>query len=136
MARHFTPEEANRLLHRIEPLLRDLVEQRQALREQQGILTTFQAKARGNGGVSRGPEVLAARQAAERLTARIREGLEELQGLGCVVKDLDMGLVDFPAIRDGVEVYLCWRLGEDRIAFWHGSDEGYTARKPLTDAPD
>lgn len=131
MARHFTPEEANRLLHRIEPLLRDLVERRRALREQQGILTTFQAKARGNGGVSRGPEVMTARQAADQLTARIREGIQELQALGCVVKDLDMGLVDFPASRNGVEVYLCHRLGEDRIAFWHGTDEGYASRKPL-----
>ncbi len=136
MPHHFTPEEANRLLPRIELLLRNLLEQRRALQEQQGVLTTFQAKARGNGGVSRGPEVMAARRAAERLTAQLREGLEKIQGLGCVVKDLDMGLVDFPAIRDGVEVYLCWRLGEDRIAFWHGTDEGYTSRKPLADEPD
>ncbi len=136
MARHFTPEEANLLLPRVEPLLRGLVEQRRTLRGQQEIVAAFQAKARGNGGVSRGPEVLAARQAVERLTARIRQGLEEVQALGCVLKDLDMGLVDFPAIRNGVEVYLCYRLGEDRIAFWHGTDEGYSSRKPLADEPD
>ncbi|HEY7675893.1 MAG TPA: DUF2203 domain-containing protein [Candidatus Methylomirabilis sp.] len=135
MARHFTLDEANRLLPRLEPLLRGLVEQRRALRERQQILSEFQARARGNGGVSRGPEVLAARQAAKRLTAQIRQGIEEVQALGCVVKDLDMGLVDFPAIRNGVEVYLCYRLGEDRIAFWHGTDEGYAGRKPLADEP-
>ena len=135
MARHFTLKEANRLLPRVEPLLRALVEQRRALRGQQEVLAAFQTKARGNGGVTRGPEVLAARQAAERLTAQIRQGLEEVQALGCVVKDLDMGLLDFPAIRDGVEVYLCYRLGEDRIAFWHGTDEGYASRKPLADEP-
>ncbi len=136
MARPFTPEEANRLLPRIEPLVRELMEVRRSLREQQEVLAAFQAKARGNGGVSRGPEVMAARQAAERLTAQLRQGIEEVQAFGCVVKDLEMGLVDFPAIRDGVEVYLCWRIGEDRIAFWHGTEEGYGGRKPLTEEPD
>ena len=124
------------MLPRVEPLLRALVEQRRALGEQQQVLAAFQARARGNGGVSRGPEVLAARQAAERLTAQIRQGIEEVQALGCVIKDLEMGLVDFPAIRNGVEVYLCYRLGEERIAFWHGTDEGYANRKPLADEPN
>lgn len=133
MAQHFTPDEANRLLHRVEPLLRDLVEKRRALREQQGTFAAFQAKARGNGGTAAGPEVAAARRAAERLAAELRQGMEDLQALGCLVKDLDMGLVDFPAMRNGVEVYLCYRLGEDRIAFWHGTDEGFAGRKPLTD---
>jgi hypothetical protein len=131
MGRHFTLEEANRLLPRIRPMVRDLVERRRALREPQQVLTAFQAKARGNGGVARGPEVVAARQAVQRLTAELRQGIEKLQELGCVLKDLDMGLVDFPALQDGREVYLCWRLGEERIAFWHGTDEGYAGRKPL-----
>lgn len=135
MAQHFTPEEANRLLPRIEPLVRELVEKRRALRGQQEALAAFQAKARGNGGVSRGPEVVAARQAAERIAAQLRQGIEEVQAFGCVLKDLEMGLVDFPAVRDGAEVYLCWRLGEDRIAFWHGIDEGYAGRKPLIEGP-
>ena len=136
MAQRFTPEEANRLLPRLEPLLRDLVEKRRALREQQEILAAFRAKVRGNGGVSRGHEVVAARQASERLTAQLQQGIQDIQAFGCVVKDADQGLVDFPAMRDGVEVYLCWRLGEDRIAFWHGTDEGYAGRKTLAEEPD
>lgn len=135
MAQHFTLEEANRLLARIEPLLRALVEKRRALLERRGILAAFQATARGNGGVTRGPEVMAAREAVGRLAAQLQEGIQEVQALGCVVKDLEMGLVDFPAMRDGREVYLCWRLGEARIAFWHGTDEGYAGRKPLADDP-
>jgi hypothetical protein len=83
--------------------------------------------------VARGRDVVAARQAVDRITAEIRQGLQEIQTLGCVVKDLDMGLLDFPALRDGQEVYLCWRVGEDRIESWHGIDEGYTGRKPLDD---
>jgi hypothetical protein len=50
---------------------------------------------------------------------------------GCVVKDLDMGLIDFPTLFRGVEVYLCWKLGESKIAFWHGVDEGFRGRKAI-----
>ena len=119
------------MLGRVRPLLEELVAQRRALREHQDRLAEFQARARGNGGVARGPEVVAAKQAVDRLTAQIRQGIQEIQALGCVLKDLDMGLVDFPALRDGQEIYLCYRLGEERIAFWHGVDEGYAGRKPL-----
>lgn len=119
------------MLGRVRPLLEDLVAQRRALRQHQERLAEFQARARGNGGVARGPEVVAAKQAAERLTAQIRQGIQAIQALGCVVKDLEMGLVDFPAFRDGREIYLCYRLGEGRITFWHGVDEGYAGRKPL-----
>lgn len=59
----------------------------------------------------------------------------ELEELGGVLKDLDMGLVDFPTVADGSEVYLCWRLGEDGIHYWHGLDEGYAGRKPLWTLP-
>lgn len=134
MARHFTADEANRLVQRIRPRVQELVEGRRRLRAQQEVLAAFQAKARANGGVAAGPEMLAARQAVARLTAELREGIEEIQALGCILKDLDLGLVDFPAIRNGQEIHLCWRLGEDRIAFWHGPDEGYAGRKPLDDA--
>jgi len=59
----------------------------------------------------------------------------ELEELGGVLKDLDMGLVDFPTVAGGSEVYLCWRLGEDGIHYWHGLDEGYAGRKPLWTLP-
>jgi len=65
------------------------------------------------------------------LTARVRAGLDEIQGLGGVIKDIGLGLVDFPHQRDGEIVNLCWKLGEREIRFWHGLDEGYAARKPL-----
>ncbi len=124
------------MLDRVRPMLEQLVAQRRALREQQEVLARFQAKARGNGGVARGPEVAAAKRAVERLAGEIQQGIQDLHALGCVVKDLDMGLVDFPAFRNGQEVYLCYRLGEERIAFWHGLDEGYAGRKPLGEEPE
>jgi hypothetical protein len=57
--------------------------------------------------------------------------VEEVQEMGCLVKDLDMGLVDFPTTFRGEEVYLCWKLGEEEIAFWHGVDEGFRGRKAI-----
>ena len=55
-----------------------------------------------------------------------------IESLGCVVKDIDLGLVDFPAMRDDEPIYLCWKLGEAAVNYWHGLDEGFALRKPLT----
>ena len=63
--------------------------------------------------------------------AEVVRSVAELQELGLLVKDLDEGLVDFPALRDGEEVLLCCRLGEEEVAFWHSLDDGFAGRKPL-----
>jgi len=68
------------------------------------------------------------------VTGELQEKIGEILGLGGVPKDLELGLVDFPALLDEREVNLCWRVGERRIRFWHGLDEGYAARKPLPGA--
>ena len=67
---------------------------------------------------------------------RLEESLQsapssEIHATGCIVKDLDIGLLDFPSRIDNEDVYLCWRLGEDRIRFYHRQDEGFSGRKPL-----
>jgi len=66
--------------------------------------------------------------------AQLRDALESLQAEGCLVKDLDLGLLDFPTLYHHREVYLCWRRGEDRIRFWHGTDEGFAGRKEIDEA--
>jgi hypothetical protein len=66
-----------------------------------------------------------------RLVENVKETLDRIHATGCVVKDLDSGLVDFPAILKNEQVYLCWRLGEDRIRFYHRQDEGFSGRKPI-----
>jgi len=73
----------------------------------------------------------AEKERIERLTSAIQRGLGEIQKLGGVPKDLGLGLVDFPHLRRGEEVNLCWKYGEREIRHWHGLDEGYTGRKPL-----
>ena len=70
----------------------------------------------------------------EKLAGELLETIKELQQTGCVVKDLDTGLVDFPSLLGGEEVYLCWKLREERIGFWHGIEEGFAGRKSLDDS--
>ena len=69
----------------------------------------------------------------EQAKEKISQAINEIHETGCVVKDLDEGLVDFPSLRDGQEVYLCWKLGEEHIGYWHGLSEGFAGRKPLED---
>ena len=66
-----------------------------------------------------------------RLQQSVQSALDRIQETGCVVKDLNVGLLDFPARINGDEVYLCWKLGEDRIRFYHRQDEGFSGRKPI-----
>lgn len=62
---------------------------------------------------------------------RFGSEIQKLEELGCVLKDLNIGLIDFPAVRLGTRVWLCWKLGEENVAFWHDLHEGYTARKQV-----
>ncbi|MEO9319276.1 MAG: DUF2203 domain-containing protein [Nitrososphaera sp.] len=57
--------------------------------------------------------------------------IEELEGKGVLIKSIEQGLVDFPSVRFGEEVWLCWKSGEESVKFWHGKDEGFMGRKPL-----
>ena len=129
--RHFTVTEANALLERVRPLVEQMVEHRRALgaalekRERLGELT-------GSNGGGFHPRVPGEVDAAVSEAADgIKRCVEELLALGVQVKDIDTGLVDFPSLRDGEEVLLCWRLGEDEIAFWHTVDAGFAGRRPL-----
>ena|SRR5512134_3540149 len=83
------------------------------------------------GGILDGDAWRAGREDLGRSGAVIQEGLREIATMGGVPKDLGMGLVDFPHLREGREVNLCWRHGEWQIRFWHGLDEGYAGRKSL-----
>jgi hypothetical protein len=71
------------------------------------------------------------KEAKENAGTQLREAVEEIESLGCLVKDLDIGLVDFPSRVAGRDVYLCWKLGEPHIQFWHYVEEGFAGRKPL-----
>jgi hypothetical protein len=121
--RHYTLAEASGEL----PWLADRLA---ALRDASERLTDAEARealahgAPGNGGGGPGKQVGEA-------FVELQSGLAELQERDIVLRDLDRGLVDFPAVRDGEEVYLCWIDGEPEIGFWHELDTGYAGRRPL-----
>ncbi len=129
--RLFTLDEANRLVPTLEPLLRRLVEKRQALREHAQVIEEFRAEAGRSGGGMPGGRFGKARAAAETLGMEIAGGIQEIEAWGCVIKDLDRGLVDFLSRRGDDTVFLCWRLGEPSIRYWHGLKEGFAGRKLL-----
>jgi len=127
----FTFDEANGLVADLEPLLRRLVGKRQALREHEEIIEEFRAVAGKSGGGMPGGRFGKARAQAERLGGEIAGDIQKVESWGCVVKDLDQGLVDFLHRRGDTTVFLCWRLGEPSIRYWHGLKEGFAGRKPL-----
>jgi hypothetical protein len=129
--RHFTPAEANAELERVRPLVEQLVECRRehvaALERQEEL----EGKIRGNGGGMPPAELAAAAAEVDEIARGLASLVDEITALGVQVKDLDEGLVDFPALRRGETVLLCWRLGEDEIAYWHRVEDGFAGRRPL-----
>jgi len=124
MAHYFTQEEANAAVEVIKPIMAEVMLIRQEILDQQPEAWPVIEKAAGNGGS----------QAASRL-ARSFERLDRLVhqiiDTGALLKDINTGLLDFPAWREDHEVYLCWRYGEARIAFWHEIEAGFGGRQPL-----
>jgi hypothetical protein len=128
--RYFTPEEANDALAAVRPLAERMVEHRRALLQGQGTEEQLAARIAGNGRLAPG-ELARAHDEAAREAAGLTRCLEAIQELGGIVKDLDRGLVDFPARRGSGDVLLCWQLGEAEVAHWHGLDDGFSGRRPL-----
>jgi hypothetical protein len=129
--RLFTPDEANALLAEVRPLAERLVERKRALDEAEALRAELLGRIAGNGGDLTPSDVAEAVARVDREAAAIGALVEELQGLGVQVKDLALGLLDFPWEREGEVVLLCWRVGEDEIGYWHALEEGYAGRKPL-----
>jgi hypothetical protein len=124
----FTLDEANELLREVTPLLISLRDLKEQLDAATAALDRFTPAMRGNG---HGMEAIALERQIAELIARIAPGLREIADLGIEVKDINQGLIDFPSVRDGRIVYLCWRLGEGEIAYWHDLDAGFAGREPI-----
>lgn len=119
---YFTPEEANLAVAMIRPWMLEIMEIRQKILSMQSEVWPVIEKALGNGG-SR-----AASQAAQEFD-RLDELVHQVQAAGAIIKDINIGLVDFLAQRDGREVFLCWKYGEEQIEFWHEIEEGFSERQ-------
>lgn len=130
MPRYFTLDEANALIPEVRPRLEECQRIVEALRPIQETLSRAAIVSRGNG---HGDEGALGQQAqkARQLTERLQEHLARIQALGIEVKDIERGLIDFRHRREGRDVYLCWMLGEDEIAWWHPVETGFAGRQPL-----
>jgi hypothetical protein len=129
--RNFTPEEANEALEQVRPLVERMVVTRSALVDAQRRQAELVTRIASNGGGLSPPDVAAVAAEVQEASGELVAAVDELQQLGVLVKDLDRGLVDFPCVHHGREILLCWELGEDAVAWWHGADEGYAGRRPL-----
>ena len=128
----FSLSEAELLRVQIEPLLIEAMELRSKLAEVEEHLVLLADRIQRSGGMLVPIEKAAKwRTERNRLVSAIHEALEHIHSTGCVVKDLETGLLDFPARLNGESVYYCWKLGEDRIRFYHRQDEGFAGRKPI-----
>ena len=121
----FTPQEASKLLSDIRPKVKSLVERKKVVEQLHGEIERYNLL-----GI-RTPELAERAAQLDALVDDMTRKLAELEDLGVEVKDLEFGLVDFPAERYGEKVLLCWRYGESEVSFWHGWKEGYPGRKPL-----
>ncbi|HWX09790.1 MAG TPA: DUF2203 domain-containing protein [Gaiellaceae bacterium] len=129
--RHFTPEEANAALTEVRPIVERMVAHRRAHVEALERQEELEGRIRGNGG-GIPPAMLAdAADEVEREARALAAAIDEIVEHGAEVKDIDEGLIDFPALRRGETVLLCWRLGEDEIRHWHTVEEGFAGRREL-----
>jgi hypothetical protein len=124
-ARHWTPEQANRLRPIVGATVRRLRAAREVLAES-GFDNEFALLAESAGGAWPGKE-------RAKAAIDVALGFEALERLDIVVRDLDRGLVDFPAVIDGREVYLCWLVDEPAVTHWHAIESGFAGRRPLAD---
>lgn len=128
----FSPERANALIPKLEPLLEELLTKRRDL-----AIRLLEADPALRLNPSAGGSRLAGLRSpfpAPRfgeLKSEIVRLIHRIESYGCIVKDIDLGTIDFPSTRGGEQIYLCWKMGEPAIAHWHSVDEGFAGRKPL-----
>lgn len=130
--RLFSLTEAERTRRELEPVLIEAMECRKKLSGLDAELSAVAARIMMMGGILVPHDKLSLVRAEHtRLVQNLKSALDQILETGCIIKDLDVGLLDFPSMIDNEEVYLCWKLGEDRIRFYHRQDEGFAGRKPL-----
>ncbi len=131
MPETFTPAEANSALSEVRPVAQRLVELRERMRELERSQVALASAIDRNGGGYAASDLGAAESELAGLAEEALASVEQLEKLGVRVKDLDLGLLDFPGRREGLEVELCWHVGEDAVAYWHEVGQGYAGRKPI-----
>ncbi len=131
--KYFTWEEAQTLLPVLESLLRTCMEGKKLIEEVQAELQDVNKRIFASGGLLVNLGQLALRKGQhDKAVLRVKDAMAEIDSIGVQVKDLDIGLLDFPAVYEDQVILLCWKMGESSIAHWHDTQEGFAGRKPLT----
>lgn len=132
MPRFFDLQEAERLLPEVTGLLEEIIERKRAFERSEGELQELLQRLAAAGGVIPPREHIAElREQKDGAVRTLRAALSKLEETGCLLKDADIGLIDFPTLYRGAEVYLCWKLGEPGIRFWHHVEDGFRGRKTI-----
>lgn len=126
MFNFFTPVEANSILPEVKVKFANILMQRNNIMNLQAELESVASQE-----VSHKLFFIKKVQVNKAITEMYKD-IEKLEGLGILIKSFDEGLLDFPSKRFNEEVWLCWKMGEDKIKFWHGKNEGFVGRKPLS----
>jgi hypothetical protein len=131
--KYFTWEEAQTLLPVLESLLRTCMDGKKIMQEVEAELQQVQNRIFVNGGMLVDLGRLALRRGErDKAVLRVKDAMAEIDSIGVQVKDLDVGLLDFPSICEDQVILLCWKMGEKSITHWHDTQEGFAGRKPLT----
>lgn len=120
----FSLQDANSLIPHLRPLIRQVVQESQALAQIQPDIQKARSCSKYGGGSYWGGEYL-------RLISQLTHLIGEVEATGVLVKDYRSGLCDFPHLKDGRVIYLCWRLDEEQVGFWHETDNGFSGRQPI-----
>jgi hypothetical protein len=132
MPRFFTLEEARAALPVIAPIIREAVNARSHYQEAEKAIQDLSQRILMMGGLNVDTNVAEAWKTQYDSNAQtLKKAMERIEAMGVLIKDLDSGLLDFPTLFRGEEVYLCWRMGERDIDFWHGVNEGFRGRRPI-----
>ena len=132
MPRFFTLSQAEKLLPEVESAIREAIARKAEYQRGEAEWRSLARRLMLMGGVQVDrAQAIEQKSLREAAGARLKDAVEKIHEFGCLVKDLDVGLIDFPTLWKGEEVYLCWKLGERGIHFWHGVHEGFRGRKPI-----
>jgi hypothetical protein len=130
MTRFYDIDEANEQLTELRPLLESL----RADRDEIAVTQAELGRLRGtNGNTDHATELKRREDELRRIVRRMQAAVGQIDAWGITLREIETGLVDFPALVNGRPIWLCWRLGEDAVGFWHDQDTGFGSRKPLID---
>ena len=129
MTRWYGIDDANRRLEEVRPLLEELRAERAQVADEHRLLERARA---GNGSTGKADELAAHEARIRDIVRSMERRVHLLDEWGILLRDISSGLIDFPALANGRPIWLCWRLGEDQIGWWHEADTGFEARQPLS----